>query len=104
MRAAPRRISICGPSEVGEVTGPGTHPTSRLYSVAKREVMRVPDFLSASMTRVAWERAGPKIFFFFAGPTPPRAVLFPSTPLFPPPFFFFFLGSKIGGGGGEKIL
>src|SRR3989344_4747437 len=65
MSAAPRRMSICGPSEVGEVIGPGTHPTSLLYSVAKREVMRVPDRLPASITRVAWHI--PAIILFLLG-------------------------------------
>src|SRR3990167_8307092 len=49
--------SMCGPSEVGEVAGPGTAPTSRLYSVARRD--RKSTRLNSSHSQISYA-----LFFF----------------------------------------
>ena len=84
-RVAPRRRSICGPSEVGEWSGPGIAPTSLLYSVAKREVMRVPLLFSASIIRTAWQ--SPAMILLRRGKAHTPAGIVSSYSLkSPPPF------------------
>ena len=62
---APCWISAFAPREVSENMGPGIANTSRLYSVASRAVMRVPESSSASIIRTP--RAIPAMRRFLCG-------------------------------------
>lgn len=84
MSAAPRRISMCGPSDVDECMGPGMVPTSLLYSVASLDVMRVPDFFSASTTSVAWHIPA-MILFLLGNAQTPAGMRSSYSDMSPPP-------------------
>ena len=84
--AAPRRIKRCGPNECGSPMRWGIQSRSRLYSLASRAVMSVPDLFPASMTSTA--SASPTIRRLRSGKKCTRDIVSGSySESMPPPAF-----------------